>query len=138
MARRPRKRSRWPIALAELLLLPCLIATATRAMAVEASISSVADEGSALAIDPVGAMAAIEATDLYLDLTLNGTPRGLVHLATGTASCGRRATLQQLGSQAGGHRRGSGSADSLPGVQVSYERATAVSHAYSTAAVAAP
>jgi outer membrane usher protein len=122
MAPRPRKRSRWPIALAESLLLPCLIATASRAMAVDLDSAPDAAAGPALALDPVGAMASIEATDLYLDLTLNGTDRGLVHFGYRDGKLwASRATLQQLGFALPADGADPVRLDSLPGVQVSYD-----------------
>lgn len=122
MAPRPRKRSRWPIALAESLLLPCLIATAPRAMAVDMDSGASTADGAALSLGPVGAMAAIDATDLYLDLTLNGTHRGLVHFGYRDGELwASRATLEQLG-----FTLPTGSQDpirlgSLGSVQVSYD-----------------
>jgi outer membrane usher protein len=122
MARRPRKRSRWPIALAESLLLPCLIATATRAMAVDLASGADAAAGPALALDPAGAMATIDATDLYLDLTLNGTHPGLVHFGYRDGKLwASRATLQQLGFLLPADSPDPVRLDSLPGVQVSYD-----------------
>ncbi|SEI64573.1 fimbria/pilus outer membrane usher protein [Frateuria terrea] len=122
MARRPRKRSRWPIALAESLLLPCLIAIAPRASAVDLGSSQGAADGTALALDPVGAMAAIDATDLYLDLTLNGTYRGLTHFGYRDGKLwASRATLQQLGFMLPVDSPDPIRLDSLPGVQVRYD-----------------
>jgi outer membrane usher protein len=122
MARRPRKRSRWPIALAESLLLPCLLAIATRATAADAVRSPDSVDGSALAADPVGAMATIDATDLYLDLIINGTERGLVHLGYRDGTLwATRATLQQLGFMLPTDSPDPVRLDSLPGVQVRYD-----------------
>lgn len=122
MARRPRKRSRWPIALAESLLLPCLIAIATRAMAVDLDRGASAADGAVLSLGPAGAMAAIDATDLYLDLTLNGTHRGLVHFGyRGGKLFASREALEQLGFALPADSPDPVRLDSLPGVQVSYD-----------------
>ncbi|ODV24910.1 MAG: fimbrial assembly protein [Rhodanobacter sp. SCN 68-63] len=122
MARRPRKRSRWPIALAESLLLPCLIACASRAMAVGLDGGPDAAGEAALALDPAGAMRAIDATDLYLDLTLNGTHRGIVHFGyRDDALWASRAVLQQLGFMLPADSQDPVRLDSLPDVQVRYD-----------------
>lgn len=122
MARRPRKRSRWPIALAESLLLPCLIATAPRAMAVDLDSGASTADGAVLSFGPAGAMASIEATDLYLDLTLNGMHRGLVHLGYRDGKLfASRQTLEQLGIALPADGPDPVRLDSLPGVQVSYD-----------------
>lgn len=122
MARRPRKRSRWPIALAESLLLPCLLAIATRATAAGAVTSPDSVDGTALALDPAGAMSAIDATDLYLDLIINGTERGLVHFGYRDGKLwATRATLRQLGFMLPTDSPDPVRLDSLPGVQVHYD-----------------
>ena len=121
MARRPRKPSRWLIALAESLLLPCLLASGNYAAAADIATSPDIAEA-ALALEPAGAMAAIDATDLYLDLTLNGTGRGLVHFGyRGGALWASRSTLQQLGFLLPADSPDPVRLDGLPGVQVSYD-----------------
>ena len=54
MARRPRKPSRWLIALAESLLLPCLLASGNYAAAADIATSPDIAEA-ALALEPAGA-----------------------------------------------------------------------------------
>jgi outer membrane usher protein len=100
MAPRPRKRSRWPIALAEVLLLQGMFAAGAHA-AVAANAANRANasiDNPALTDDAPDAMASIGGTDLYLEVTLNGSSSGLAHFAYRDGELWATvATLRQLG-----------------------------------------
>ena len=119
MVRRQRKICRWPARLLEALVLQCLLVSA--AVAADAATAS-ADPG---VIGEQGdSTSSLGGTDLYLDATLNGAAKGLVHFAyRDGALWASRVSLQQLGL-----RLPEGSADplrvdSLPGTQVNFDAA---------------
>lgn len=134
MARRSRKPFRWPVALTEALLLPCLFAnamaadSATSAAATKVAGGSAANTDtpgslSAMTADPADVMASLGATDLYLETTLNGADRGLAHYGYRDGELwATRATLQQLGFKLPGDTPSLMRVDSLQGVQVHYDR----------------
>lgn len=122
MARRPSRHSRWPLALAESLLLPCLLARGNYARAADIGASPELAGSAALAVDLARTMAAIDATDLYLDLTLNGTARGLVHFGyRDGALWASHSTLRQLGFVLPADSPDPVRLDRLPGAQVHYD-----------------
>lgn len=131
MASRPRKPFRWPIALTEALLLPCLcipVAAHAGASGSAAAVGAVANADAAgstaaLKTDASDSMATIGATDLYLETTLNGTDRGLAHFgALKDHLWATQATLQQLGFVLPPGTPDPVRLESLQGVQVHYDR----------------
>ncbi len=132
MARRSRKLSRWPIALAELLLLSRLFVPAAHAAAAadaapasEAAANASAPGSMAAAtLDPPDAMAAVDGADLYLETTLNGTDRGLAHFGYRDGTLwATHATLQQLGFVVAATAPDPLRLDTLRGVRVQYDDA---------------
>jgi outer membrane usher protein len=130
---RPRKPFRWPAALTEVLLLPMLWVSVADASTFKVTVtadtptpaanSHAIDGASALSIDPVGTMAAIGGTDLYLETTLNGTDRGLAHFGYRDGQLwATLATLQQLGFKLPTDTPSPIRLASLSGVQVHYDR----------------
>lgn len=133
MERRPRKPSRWPAALTEALLLPMLGVSVANAstfkvrVAADTPVSAAniraTGNSSALSIDPVGAMAAIGGTDLYLETTLNGVDRGLAHFGYRDGQLWvTLATMRQLGFTLPADTPSPMRLASLPGVQVRYDQ----------------
>lgn len=123
MARRPHKPSRWPIALTEALLLPCLFASAAHAASASAANISAAGGTAALSVDQTDTMTTIGGTDLFLETTLNGTDRGLAHFGyRDGALWASLATLRQLGFVVPAGTPDPVRLDSLPGVQTHYNR----------------
>lgn len=130
MTRRSHKPSRWPIALTEALLLPCLFATAAHA----ATASMTAANGptansdargsvAALSADAPDVMAAIGGTDLYLETTLNGTDRGLAHFGYRDGQLwATLSTLRQLGFVPPAGTPDPVRLESLQGVQLHYDQ----------------
>lgn len=97
MAQRPRKNCRWPFALAEVLLLGMFASTAFAVNAVPSPDSAVSGTP-ALEADQVESMSAIGGSDLYLDVTLNGSSSGLAHFGLRDGALwATSATLRQLG-----------------------------------------
>jgi len=123
MARRSRKACRWPLPLAEILLLQVLAAGASHAAAVTSdAVANVAASDASL-IDDGGAYAAVHgAEDLYLDVTLNGTAKGLVHFGFRDGRLwATAATLRQLGFVLPANTLDPLPLDSLKGVRVDYD-----------------
>jgi len=116
MARRLRKSCRWPIVLAEMLLLQGLLASAgwaaddaTPAMnpALTADASSRAGPGG---------------NDLYLDVTLNGASSGLAHFSLRDGQLWvSQATLRQLGFALPSGMSDPLKLSSLPGSMIAYD-----------------
>jgi outer membrane usher protein len=110
---------RWPILLAEAWLLQGLLASMTNALAASAPLPA----APTLTADAPDAMSAIHAIDLYLDVTLNGASRGLIHFGyRDHALWASHATLNQLGvifpSLAPDPMR----LDSLKGLHIAYDQ----------------
>lgn len=130
MAPRSRKPSRWPIALTEALLLCLFVPVAAHAAAAGTAAASgavantdAAGSTAALKTDAPDSMAAIGATDLYLETTLNGTDRGLAHFGYRDGQLwATRATLQQLGFIVPADAPDLVRLESPQGVQVHYDQ----------------
>lgn len=131
MVRRLHKPSRWPIALTEALLLPCLFMASAHAAAsgsaldVASAVANTSASGStsALNVDPDDTMTSIGGTDLYLETTLNGTDRGLAHFGYRDGELwATLATLQQLGFVLPADTPDPVRLDSLQGVQTHYDQ----------------
>lgn len=98
MAPRPRKNCRWPIALTELLLLGLFASAACAADGGPTAADSAATASPALGVDAADSMSALGGTDVYLDVTLNGSSNGLAHFGFRDGSLwASSATLRQLG-----------------------------------------
>lgn len=109
---RPSKASRWPCAIAELLLASALLVGAA---AHAADAPTGADEAS---------LAGASGQDVYLDVTLNGSARGLVHFGErARALWASAASLRQLGFVLPAGTGDPVALAQLPGLQVQYDRA---------------
>lgn len=118
MAKRPPKTRRWSIVLAEALLLQGL---ATAAMAEDAP-SLPANP--ALAADLADGSVVVGGDDLYLDVTLNGAPRGLAHFGYRNGELWASATtLRELGFILPQDTPDPLRLASLQGVQAQYDQA---------------
>lgn len=101
MAQRPRNRYRWPIALAEVVLLHAVFATASIAAPTAADpAASTATAG--IAADPVGdpadAVSGADGGDLYLEAVVNGANKGLARFGLRDGEIyATVATLEKLG-----------------------------------------
>ena len=117
---RPTKASRWPSALAEALLL-ALALPALPAHAADAPASAVA--GAVLgAAEP--SLAGAAGHDVYLDVTLNGSARGLVHFGERAGQLwASAASLRALGFVLPAGTPDPVALHDLPGVQQQYDRA---------------
>jgi outer membrane usher protein len=125
MARRPRKRSRWPIALAEVLLLQGVFAAGAHAAiaATATAGDNAAVTNPALTTDSFDSMSAIGGTDLYLDVTLNGSSSGLAHFAYRDGELWATATsLRQLGFALPAGTPDPVRLSSLRGMQVNFDQ----------------
>lgn len=124
MAPRPRKSCRWPSALTEVLLLGLLASSAHAADGPAAAAGSAAFGASpALTLDVADSMAAFGGTDLYLDVTVNGSSSGLAHFGQRDGKLwATKATLRQLGFVLPEHTADPVRLDSLHGVQVSFDQ----------------
>ena len=117
MAPLARRTSRWPTVLAEVLLLQVLLTGAAHA------VDSVASPDSTLMADADAAsLAGARGNDVYLELSLNGGARGLVHFADrdGELWAGL-ATLRQLGFVLPANVSDPVRLNSLTGLQVHYD-----------------
>ena len=76
MALRPRKQHRWPIALAEALILQASLVSASLAMNTAADSSGAAVAGLDAATES-GAAGGAEGSEVYLEIIINGADRGL-------------------------------------------------------------
>ena len=117
---RPSKASRWPSALAEALLLaPALLAWPVHAA--DAAPAGVA--GAVLgASEP--SLAGASGHDVYLDVTLNGSARGLVHFGERAGQLwASAASLRALGFVLPAGGADPVALHDLPGVQQQYDRA---------------
>ena len=116
---RPTPVSRWPHRLAEAALLPALwLAAAVHA----------ADAPPASAPAPIGAdqpsLAGASGHDVYLDVTLNGAARGLVHFGDRARQLwASAASLRQLGFVLPAGTADPVALAELPGLQVQYDAA---------------
>lgn len=129
MARRPHKSLRWPRALTEAIVLPCLFASAAHAAIAATTATTLANAraaggNTALNVDATNRMVLPGGSDLYLETTLNGTDRGLAHYGYRDGVLwATRATLQQLGFVLPGDTPDPVRVDGLRGVQVHYDQA---------------
>jgi outer membrane usher protein len=123
MATRRRKKSRRFNASAERLL-PLLLLSGLMPLAAQAQ-SAAAGSGSWLvASAPEGDLSGPSGSDLYLELSLNGNPQGLVHFGLrGRDLWASAATLRQLGFVLPAGVSDPVRLKSLPGVQVKYDAA---------------
>jgi outer membrane usher protein len=124
MARRPRKTCRWPITLAEVLLLQGLLVGAGHAAATASAAAANVAVSASGALDDSNAYnsATSGGEDLYLDATLNGTPKGLVHFGyRGGELWATAATLRQLGFALPDNTLDPLRLKSLKGVTVDYD-----------------
>ena len=98
MARRPRSRYRWPIALTEAVLFQAML-TSGSVVAADTSAGSVTTVVAGFeSTDPSEPTAAGDGSDLYLDVVINGAPKGLVHFALRDGDVyASAATLRKLG-----------------------------------------
>ena len=120
MAHRPPKNCRWRIVLAEASLCGLLAFIAPVAAAKPAASDSSAD--AILLADPGGATPATTGTDLYLEVILNGTDKGLAHFVQRDGGLwATTATLHQLGFVLPPDTPETVRMSSLEGVQVSYD-----------------
>jgi len=124
MAPRPRKNCRWPIALTEALLLGLLASAAHAAAGHAATADGAAYAASpALSLDAADSMSTIGGTDLYLDVTLNGSSSGLAHFGQRDGKLWATvATLHQLGFDLPVDTPDPVRLDSLQGMQVSFNQ----------------
>ena len=114
---RPTKACRWPRRLAEALLLPAAL-LAGPAFAADAT-----STGAVVGADETS-LAGATGRDVYLDVTLNGSARGLVHFGDRARQLwGTVASLRQLGFVLPAGTPDPVALASLPGVQVQYDAA---------------
>jgi outer membrane usher protein len=123
MASRPPKRFRWSTSITEAALLGFFATAAYGAVNITTPAEGNQPANPALMADASGGISAIGGTDLYLDVTLNGSSSGLAHFGYRDGGLwATAATLRQLGfllpSDGPDPRR----VDSLPGLQVSYDQ----------------
>ncbi len=123
MASRPHKRYRWSTTLAEAVLLGLLLTPLHAAADSAPAVKGGAATDSALAVDAPDTMSKIGGTDLYLDVTLNGSNCGLAHFGYRNGVLWATvATLHQLGFALPADTPDIVRLSSLAGVQVSYDR----------------
>jgi outer membrane usher protein len=112
---------RWPILLAEAWLLQGLIASMSNALAAPAP--PPAAPPPTLTADAPDAMSAIHAIDLYLDVTLNGASRGLIHFGyRDHALWASHTTLHELGIVFPSGGADPMRLDSLKGLHIAYDQ----------------
>lgn len=122
MATRRRKTSRRSHAPAERLL-PLLLLSGLVSFAAQAE-GAAAGASAQVAASTEGDLAGPGGSDLYLELSLNGNPRGLVHFGLrGQELWASAATLRQLGFVLPAGVSDPVRLRSLPGVQVKYDAA---------------
>lgn len=116
MVRRQRKTCRWPLDLLKgLLLQGLLIPVSHAAINADAALPALLAEGNSPATIP-------GATDLYLDVTLNGTHVGLAHFGYRDGQLwASQATLHELGFALPAGSADPVRLDSLQGLKVSYD-----------------
>ena len=123
MATRRRKTSRRSHARAERLL-PLLLLSGLVSFAAQAE-SAAAGASAPVAAPTEGDLSGPSGSDLYLELSLNGNPRGLVHFGLrGQELWASAATLRQLGFVLPAGVSDPVRLKSLPGVQVRYDAAS--------------
>lgn len=123
MATRRRKRSRRSHAPAERLL-PLLLLSGLMSFAAQAE-NAAAGSSASLVAPAEGELAGPTGSDLYLDLSLNGNPQGLVHFGLrGQELWASAATLRQLGFVLPAGVSDPVRLKSLPGLQIKYDAAT--------------
>jgi outer membrane usher protein len=119
MARRLRRRCRWPIVLAELLLLQGWLAAAVHASNTATTTASA--NNPALIADGGNGKTQAE-NDLYLDVILNGASSGLAHFSLHDGQLWvSQATLRQLGFALPAGMSDPLRLSSLPGSMVAYD-----------------
>lgn len=123
MAMRRRKRCRRFNASAERLL-PLLLLSGLVSFAAQAG-NAAAGSSSRVVASAEGDLSGPSGSDLFLELSLNGNPQGLVHFALrGQELWASVATLQQLGFVLPAGVSDPVGLESLPGVQVKYDVAS--------------
>ena len=123
MATRRRKKSRRSHAPAERLL-PLLLLSGLMSFAAQAE-NAAAGSSASLVAPAEGELAGPTGSDLYLDLSLNGNPQGLVHFGLrGQELWASAATLRQLGFVLPAGVSDPVRLKSLPGLQIKYDAAT--------------
>ena len=126
MAPRPRKSCRWPTALTEALLLGMLASAATAAGAAVPPVTpngSAYSTSTALPLDSSDSLSAFGGTDLYLDVSLNGSSSGLAHFGQRDGELwATAATLRQLGFVLPEGSPDPVRLDSLQGVRTSFNQ----------------
>jgi outer membrane usher protein len=96
MARRPRKICRWPIALAEAIVLQGLLVSGNHAA--DATTANDIKASPTLITDSSDGMAHLGGMDVYLEVTLNGAHEGLAHFVDLNGELwASAATLHELG-----------------------------------------
>jgi outer membrane usher protein len=120
MERRPRKTCRWPIALAEVIVLQGLLVSGNHA----ADMTTVNDTKAnpTLITDSSDSMTHLGGMDVYLEVTLNGAHGGLAHFVDLNGELwASAATLRELGFTLPASTPDPIQLNSLPGVQVDYD-----------------
>ena len=121
MGQRLRKSCRWPIALAETVLLQGLLASISMVHAANKADSTMPSANPALAADG-GGVAGNGTNDLYLDVTINGASSGLAHFSLSDGQLwATHATLRQLGFALPSGMSDPVRLGSLPGSMVAYD-----------------
>ncbi len=120
MARRSRKIWPWPKAIAEAILWQGLLATTSHAH--DAAPAAGAASDAALLTDAGDSASRIGATDLYLEVTLNGAHGGLAHFGYLDGKLwASHATLRELGFVLPAHTPDPVRLDALPDVHADYD-----------------
>ncbi|MCB8876870.1 fimbria/pilus outer membrane usher protein [Acidisoma silvae] len=121
MARPWHKMYRWPTALVEVVILPgFVVSSASAAVVTSPSIIQIADQVPAAAL---ASLSSAKPADLYLDVTLNGTDRGIVHFSLrGNALWISHEDMAALGFTVKGDTPDPTRLTSLKGIKVNFNR----------------
>jgi outer membrane usher protein len=120
MARRPRKKCRWPIALAEAIVLQGLLVSGNHAADMTAATDIKANP--TLITDSSDSTTGLGGMDVYLEVTLNGAHGGLAHfVALNGELWASAATLRELGFVLPASTPDPAPLSQLQGVRVNYD-----------------
>ncbi len=122
MARRHRKTCRWPVDLLNTLLLQCLLLSGVHAAEAATATASATAADAALEVDGSDSAVGLGGTDLYLDVTVNGTHAGLAHFGYRDGQLwASPSSLRQLGFALPTDTPDPVRLNGLQGLQVSYD-----------------
>ncbi len=121
MARRQRKTCRWPVELLKTLLLQSLLVSGAHAGGA-ATATDPTSADAALVVDGSDSAVSLGGTDLYLDVTVNGTHAGLVHFGYRDGQLwASQSGLRQLGFALPTDTSDPVRLNGLQGLQVNYD-----------------